>query len=354
MPAQNNLHLLKFIMQKTVVKAVNALKMMNVMSRFLVVLMFIPVIGFSQQTDTLAKKLDSLSVQQDTLKNEPKNNITPAAYEGAKLDFHTYSALLADDIKQQAAKPFHTQGKDWLKVGSFALLTGAVSLANKPINTYATNLHNNNPGIASVSKYVTRFGGAYELYAIAGFYTYGLIFKTQKEKTTTALATQAYITAVGIAFVAKYIAGEQRPYYTDPLTNKRGPIFHGPFYAFKKGTDGKRLSREDLSSFPSGHTTAAFAAATVYAMEYRDKPLIPILSYSAATLIGLSRLTENKHWPIDILAGGMIGYLSGRQVVNNFHRYSKLKQSGKVARQPISFNLQYFNKQIIPGLVYTF
>lgn len=326
---------------------------MNGLRRFLIVWLLIPIAAHSQQTDTLAKKLDSLSLQEDTLK-AGKNNINRAIYEDAKLDFRTYFTLLGDDIKQQVTKPFHTTGKEWIKVGEFALLTGAVSLVNKPINEYAANLHKNNPALASVSKYVTRFGGAYELYAIAGFYAYGLVFKTQKEKTTTALATQAYITAVGIAFVGKYLAGEQRPYYTDPLTNKRGPIFHGPFYLFKKGPNGKRLSSEDYSSYPSGHTTAAFAAATVYAMEYRDKPLIPILSYSAATLIGLSRLTENAHWPIDVLGGAMLGYLSGRQVVNNFHRYSKLKQSVKRAREPVSFNLQYFNKQIIPGMVYTF
>ncbi len=327
---------------------------MNVLTRFLVVLMFIPLIGYSQEADTLTKKVNSLSIQQDTFENGKKNKLNPNTYEGAKLDAGTYFTLLGSDFKQQVAKPFHTKGKDWLKVGGFALLTGAVSLTDKTVNEYAVNLHKNNPGLASASKYVTRFGGAYELYAIAGFYVYGLIFKTQKEKTTTALATQAYVTAVTIAFGAKYLAGEQRPYYTDPLTNRRGPIFHGPFYAFKKGLDGKKLSTEDFSSFPSGHTTAAFAAATVYAMEYRDKPLIPILSYTAATLIGLSRLTENKHWPIDVLAGGMLGYLSGRQVVNNFHRYSKIKQAGKAIRQPVSFNLQYFNKQIIPGLVYTF
>jgi membrane-associated phospholipid phosphatase len=326
---------------------------MKVLSRFLVVLMFIPVIGHSQQTDSLVKKLDSLNIQQDTLKSPKQNDINREAYEGVKLDFRTYCTLLRDDFKQQLTKPFHTKGKDWLKVGGFALVTGAVSLANKPVNEYASNLHKNNPGLASVSKYVTNFGGAYELYAIAGFYAYGLIFKTEKEKTTTALATQAYITSVTIAFIAKSLAGEQRPYYTDPFTNKRGPIFHGPFYALKKGPDGKRLGSEDLSSFPSGHTTAAFAAATVYAMEYRDKPLIPILSYSAATLVGLSRLTENKHWPIDILVGGMLGYLSGRQVVNNYHRYSKIKHAETIPHS-VSFNFQYFNRQIIPGLVYSF
>lgn len=327
---------------------------MTVISRFLAVLFVIPVIGFSQQKDSLIKKPDSLSPHADSLASGTNNNINPGEYEGAKINIGTYFRLLGDNIKQQATFPFRAKGKDWFRAGGFALLTGAVALTNKPVNNFAVSLHKNNTGLAAVSKYVTKFGGAYELYAIAGFYTYGLIFKTQKEKTTTVLATQAYITAVGISSVVKYLAGEQRPYYTNPLTGKSGPIFHGPFYAFKKSPDGKKLNRGDFSSFPSGHTTAAFAAATVYAMEYRDKPLIPIISYSAATLIGLSRLTENKHWPIDILAGGMIGYLSGRQVVNNFHRFLKNKQAEKNSTQPLSFNLQYVNNQIIPGVAYHF
>jgi membrane-associated phospholipid phosphatase len=80
-----------------------------------------------------------------------------------------------------------------------------------------------------------------------------------------------------------------------------------------------------MDLFLRGHTTLAFAAATVYAMEYRNKPLIPVLAYTAASLIGLSRITENKHWATDVVAGAALGYLSGRQVVNNYHRYAKLK-----------------------------
>ncbi len=320
---------------------------MKVTARFLVILFFIPLAAIAQQKDTLVKKLDSLRIKADTSKTGQKNNINAVAYEGAKLDFGTYFTLLGDDFKQQLTSPFHATKKDWVKAGEFALVTGALAFANRPVNHFAAKLHSDSKAVGSISKYVTNFGGAYEVYALAGFYAYGLIFKTQKEKTTTALATQAYITAGVISFAAKYLAGEQRPYYTDPLTNKKGPIFHGPFYPFKNGLD-----THDFSSFPSGHTTAAFAAATVYAMEYRDKPLIPILSYSAATLIGLSRLTENAHWPTDVLVGAMLGYLSGRQVVNNYHRYSKIKH-GK-GREPVSFNLQYSNKQFLSGLVYKF
>src|SRR5437764_1322688 len=99
----------------------------------------------------------------------------------------------------------------------------------------------------------------------------------------------------------KFLSKRQRPDYI-PAGGSPDPNFHGPFYKFSSQASGT-LS----SSFPSGHTTAVFAAATVYAMEYRNHPWIPIFSYGFASLVGLTRLTENKHWPTDILFGVAIG-----------------------------------------------
>src|SRR6266542_7064723 len=99
-------------------------------------------------------------------------------------------------------------------------------------------------------------------------------------QTTTLLATQAYITGSAIESVLKFVSGRQRPYFTDSTKVQASPIFHGPLYKTPRDPNGKRTN----SSFPSGHTTVAFAAATVFAMEYKNKPLVPILAYSAATL----------------------------------------------------------------------
>jgi membrane-associated phospholipid phosphatase len=321
---------------------------MKVTVKVLVIIFLIPLAAMPQQKDSLTKKLDSLNIKWDSLQSRINNDNNANSYDPAKIDFKTYFTLLADNFKQQATAPFHIKKKDWLKVAGFALLTGGFALVNEPINDFAIKLHKENKGLADISHYVTNFGGAYEVYAIAGLYAYGLIFRTQKEKTTTALATHAYITAGVSSTIIKYLAGEQRPYYTDPNSLRQGPIFHGPFYPFTKGGDAHAYS-----SFPSGHTTAAFAAATVYALEYKNKPLIPIISYSAATLIGLSRITENKHWATDVLVGAMLGYLSGKQVVNNFHRYSRSK-NGKGINQSISINLYYQNSQFLGGLVYKF
>ena len=73
-------------------------------------------------------------------------------------------------------------------------------------------------------------------------------------------------------------------------------------------------SGTDYQAFPSGHTSTAWAMATVIARQYRDKPMIPIISYSLATLVGVSRMAENKHWASDVLIGAILGYSIGRFV----------------------------------------
>jgi membrane-associated phospholipid phosphatase len=304
---------------------------------------------WAQKPDTLIKKLDSLSKKTDSAGGQ-NNNISPAAYNTTTvINFPTYFILLGSDIKQAFTKPFHMTKKDWINTGKFALVAGAVALADEPIQKSALKFRNNNPGIQDVSRYVTNFGGIYEVYVLGGLGAYGFISRNQKLKTTTLLASQSYITGAALESVLKFLTGRQRPYFTDSTKVQAEPTFYGPFYKTPKDPDGTRTN----SSFPSGHTTVAFAAATVYAMEYKDKPLVPIIAYSAATLIGLSRITENKHWATDVLTGAALGYLTGRLVVNNYHRYAKLK-APQQKKNTVSFNLQYNHGVIMPGMTYTF
>jgi len=325
---------------------------MYVRLRFIVALLiFSPFAGLAQK-DTLVKKLDSLSIRSDSLSNGKKNDINPTAYnDSTKISFRNYFILLGNDFKQQVTLPFNTKHKDWIKLAEFGALAAGFAFADEPVNKFAVDLRTHNKAVSSISSYVTRFGGFYEVYTLVGMGVFGTVFKKEKMKTTTLLATQSYLTAGAIQFVFKFLTGRQRPGYIDPLTAENDPTFHGPFYQFKK-TDGQKRDKSSYSSFPSGHTTAAFAAATVFALEYRDKPLIPILSYTAASLIGLSRLTENKHWPTDILFGAGLGFLSGKQVVNNYHRFMKIKQPVKPGKV-ISFQLQELQGRLLPGITYS-
>lgn len=75
-----------------------------------------------------------------------------------------------------------------------------------------------------------------------------------------------------------------------------------------------RMPRPDGSnnkSFPSGHTATAFMAATMLHKEYGPRsPWYSIAGYSMATVTGVSRMLNNKHWFSDVLVGAGIGILS--------------------------------------------
>src|SRR5262249_34019131 len=66
-------------------------------------------------------------------------------------------------------------------------------------------------------------------------------------------------------------------------------------------------------SFPSGHTSNAFAMATV--AEYHFGPKVGIPAYLAASLIGASRIQSNKHYLSDVVAGAAPRPLVGKPSV---------------------------------------
>lgn len=61
-------------------------------------------------------------------------------------------------------------------------------------------------------------------------------------------------------------------------------------------------------SFPSGHSTASFAVATVLAKRF---PLFGPLGIAIALFVALSRILRGSHFPTDVLGGAVIGILSG-------------------------------------------
>jgi len=307
-----------------------------------------PFILSAQQPDTLIKKLDSARSKTDTAGQ--KNIIKQEAYNATtSINARTYFVLLASNTKQQFSKPFHMQPKDWKRFGIGVAVIAPFFFADEPVQKYVVDLTDNNPSMGKVSKFITNMGGPYEAVTLSLMAGYGIIFKKEKIKTTALLASQSYLISGAIQTVVKILTGRQRPFVYNPDQVEAEPKFHGPFHPPFKDANGKTIT----SSFPSGHTTGAFAAATVFAMEYRDRPAVKIIAYGSASLIGLSRITENKHWTTDVLVGTALGILSGRQVVNNYHRYAEIKNAEK-KKGIVSFNISYQSGVILPQIIYTF
>lgn len=62
-------------------------------------------------------------------------------------------------------------------------------------------------------------------------------------------------------------------------------------------------------SFPSGHATAAFAAAGVLTTFYGWKAGVP--SYALASLVSISRIDSDKHFLSDVVMGAVLGSVIG-------------------------------------------
>lgn len=107
----------------------------------------------------------------------------------------------------------------------------------------------------------------------------------------------------------KSVVGRARPYVG------AGPHSFGLMRGF---------ASDSYRAFPSGHTVAAFAAATVVTQEagrrWQDSELlIAPMMYGGAALVGVSRMYNNKHWASDVMMGAAIGTLAG-VMVDRYHR----------------------------------
>lgn len=85
----------------------------------------------------------------------------------------------------------------------------------------------------------------------------------------------------------KYTINRQRPYDKYP-----GEVF--PY------------SIETDPSFPSGHTSTAFATATTLSLEFK-KWYVVVPAYAWAAGVGYSRMYLGEHYPTDVLAGAVVG-----------------------------------------------
>ncbi|MBI3932295.1 MAG: phosphatase PAP2 family protein [Acidobacteria bacterium] len=83
--------------------------------------------------------------------------------------------------------------------------------------------------------------------------------------------------------------------------------------ALKLGVGRERPDGSNRLSFPSGHTSHAFAWAAVLDRHYGRRT--GVAAYAVAGLIGVSRMERNKHHLSDVLAGATLGWLAGRTVV---------------------------------------
>lgn len=223
---------------------------------------------------------------------------------------------LAYNFLQQAKSPFRISGHQWAKTFLNGIVIGASMLYDQGIDDGIRNTYNQNSGPFRASKYVSMLGSVVGLGFTGLWLCKGLVSNNNKTTETSLLAFQAALTATVWNRVLKYSTLRERPYSAYQNNNSA--------FNFKGIKNLKTLyNKSDFHSFGSGHTTTAFALATVYAEQYQDVPMVKIACYTLAASVGVSRMIIHKHWSSDVLMAAMIGYACGKQVTSFKQKFFK-------------------------------
>ncbi|HVX38703.1 MAG TPA: phosphatase PAP2 family protein [Gemmatimonadaceae bacterium] len=216
-----------------------------------------------------------------------------------------------DTVHAQTQAPFFTRKDAYLAAG-FA----AATVLMFPLDKRAAQ-HLQDPSVQAnrffkdASRGVETIASPGAYFIGAGLYAVGRIGHFDRVADLGWHGSEAVLFADGVTWVLKGIAGRERPF----LSNAKQPANFHPFKGFTGG---------NYASFPSGHSTTAFAAAAAVTNETtrwwpHSTWIVGPLMYGGATAVALSRMYHNRHWGSDVVLGAAIGTFSGRKVVQYAH-----------------------------------
>jgi membrane-associated PAP2 superfamily phosphatase len=285
-----------------------------------------------QDTDSLITRSSSKSYQNKLSFQISSGNFYRT---DSIFSFHSqkgYIPSLFHNIGEQAIAPFHFTAKQWLFTGAATGITVALIFADEDIDSWARVQKQKHMWVNRSSPFISEFGSNYGIYTVVAEGLLSAAFKNEKGVQTSLLATQAVITSGIWTQIIKQLTGRERPKASYIFSHIEGGKWHGPFAKYLE-TDPDNNERFSYDSFPSGHAATAFAIATVFAEQYKEYKVVPVLLYSVATLVGVSRMTEHEHWASDVSVGALIGFLSGKQVVQHYYRTHQNSQPPLESKQ---------------------
>lgn len=209
--------------------------------------------------------------------------------------FSNLPHLFVDDVAHVMSAPRRWDRSDWVMAGTAtALVVGTGALLDRSIDRFGVN--HANASSDRLAKAVQNLGGAPSVAIAGGTYLAGIAFKNPEVRATgiDLMATMG-IAQLLVVLPSKIMVGRSRP---------EANLGAHDFHPFNGG-----------QSFPSGHTTQAFALASVISA-HADQTWVSCVSYGLAGLVGVARMEQRQHFLSDVVAGGLIGTLVGKSVVS--------------------------------------
>ena len=231
----------------------------------------------------------------------------------------SYPDIVLDDVQHVLTAPARWETGDWSKAEWVSLaVLGTAVVIDRPLRDEMRRFSGTDPFI----KQVERFGAEYAPVVLGGFYLAGVATDDKNAVAVAQDGLSASLIASGLITPAiKLVVGRSRPRDNAGIANFK------PF-------------SEPNASFPSGHTTEAFALAAVIANHYNEN-WVGYSAYSVAGLVGLARIYHHAHFASDVVLGAIIGTLVGKSVVahNTALRSNKLVLLPDVSQGLIGIHL---------------
>ncbi len=229
-------------------------------------------------------------------------------------------ALAAHDASAVLAAPLDWDGGDWLKLGgATAAVAGSGVLLDNWLHDASQRSRTTGRDEAAMT--IQKFGAAYSWGILAAYAAVGLAGRDREALNTAVDGALASAISAGLwASALKVAVGRARP------NEGLGPTH---FDAFSGD-----------ASFPSGHTTQAFAVASVIAAHDR-RLWVRIVAFAVAGSVGLARIHEDAHWTSDVVAGAILGTTVGAAVVKTNERV-RAGLSGPRPERRVSFGVTPF------------
>jgi membrane-associated phospholipid phosphatase len=177
----------------------------------------------------------------------------------------------------------------------YPLIVFTIALQNTPAlcqKTYSgiTYLHKlqakRTPGKTSFYKFISGSASPVSIGTPFAYWVSGMITKNNILKKDALFALESFTCNTAITYVTKLIVNKPRPHQFDSTIIA--------------------LNVASNYSFPSGHTSEAFATATSLTL-ITHKWYVAVPAYAWAGLVGYSRLYLGVHYPIDVFAGALVG-----------------------------------------------